>query len=79
MESDPAERLVEKIRAFVAEQLDDEERQLFAALIAPGLARAYEDPEVAGFDMIDWESRPLPRALGEALRRANIRVEGLEP
>lgn len=35
-----AERLLAKVRAFVA-GLDDDERQLFAALIGPGVALAH--------------------------------------
>lgn len=45
---DTAERLLAKVREFAA-SLDDDERALFATLIAPGVARAYqEDDEVVG-------------------------------
>jgi hypothetical protein len=75
--AEAAERLLAKIRAFIATELDEEERKLFAALIAPGIAQAYSTPEVAGFDEEPW-SRPLPEALSAALRTAGVRVIGLE-
>jgi len=78
MEPDPAERLILKLRAFVNEDLEDQERALFAALIAPGVARAYDDDEITGFAMTDWSSDRLPAALAEAIRRSGIRVVGLE-
>ena len=78
MELDAAERLLEKIRRFVADDLDDEERPLYAALLAPGVARAYAEAEVTGFEVIDWVPATLPEALAEAIRRGNIRIEGLD-
>ena len=75
---DAAVRLIEKIRAFIARDLDDEERELFAALLAPGVAQAYDESEVAGFAAVDWSDKPFPEALGNALRDARIRVTGLE-
>jgi len=77
MERDPATTLIEKIRTFIAEDLDEEERPLFAALLAPAIARAFESVEVDGFEMVEWEPNPLPRALVDALRDAGVRVEGL--
>lgn len=78
MEPQAAYRLLEKIRAFVA-QLDDEERSLFAALIAPGVARAYAEQEVEGFGLPGWSPTALPESLVMALRDRRVRVEGLEP
>ena len=75
---DAAVRLLAKIREFVASELDDEERELFAALLAPGVAQAYDETEVAGFAAIDWSDKPFPEALGKALRDARIRVTGLD-
>ena len=75
-----AQRLLAKIRTFVAEQLDDDEAALFAALVAPGVARAYEDDEdeVHGFGSdVDWRPGALPDSLAEAVRNGGIRVEGL--
>ena len=73
-----ARRLLAKIRAFVADQLDDEEAALFAALVAPGVARAYQDDDVEGFGSdVDWRPGALPDSLAEAVRDGGIRVEGL--
>ena len=79
-----AERLLSKIRRFVAEELDDEEAALFAALVAPGVARAYEtetESDVVGFaggSDVDWRPGALPESLAEAVRAGGIRVEGLD-
>jgi hypothetical protein len=73
-----AERLLAKIRTFVAEQLDDEEAALFAALVAPGVARAYEDEDVVAFGSeVDWRPGALPESLAEVVREGGVRVEGL--
>ncbi len=74
-----ASRLLAKIRAFVADELDEEEATLFAALVAPGVARAYhDDGEVEGFGLdVDWRPGALPESLAEAVRDGRIRVEGL--
>ena len=74
--SEAATRLLEKLRGFVADQLDDEERALLAVLLAPGVAMAYPSDEVVGFGA-DWRPDALPEALAEALRRGGLRVEGL--
>ena len=76
--SDPASRLLDKLRQFVAEQLDDDERQAFAALLAPGVARAHEpDAEVVGFSASEWLPGALPEHLSEAIRDRDLRIEGL--
>lgn len=73
-----ARRLLAKIRAFVTDQLDDQEAALFAALVAPGVARAYQDDDVEGFGSdVDWRPGALPDSLAEAVRDGGIRVEGL--
>ena len=73
-----ADRLLQKVRAFVADQLDEEEAQLFAALVAPGIARAYVEEDVVGFGSeVDWRPGALPESLAEAVRSGGIRVEGL--
>jgi len=73
-----ADTLLAKIRAFVANELTDEEATLFAALVAPGVARAYQDDEVTGFGSdVDWRPAALPDSLAEAVRDRAIRVEGL--
>lgn len=91
MDRDPnreaAERLLAKVREFVA-SLDDDERALFATLLAPGVARAYqEDDEVVGFGEagareagageVGWSPAALPDALVRELREQGVRVEGL--
>lgn len=68
--------LVEKLRTFVS-QLTPTERRLFAALIAPGVARAHSDDDVVGFGMTGWSPQQLPEALARAIREADVRVEGL--
>ena len=73
-----ARRLLAKIRAFVTDQLDDKEAALFAALVAPGVARAYQDDDVASFGSdVDWRPGALPDSLAQAVRDGGIRVEGL--
>lgn len=81
--SDPAERLLEKLRRFIEEELDPEEAGLLAALVAPGIANAHApDDEVVGFDQgsggpAEWRPGALPDALANAVRGRNLRIEGL--
>lgn len=77
MDPTSGEKLLEKVRAFVLE-LPGDERALFGALIAPGIAQAYIEDEVSGFAMTDWSTARLPAALSEAIRQSGIRVLGLE-
>jgi hypothetical protein len=76
MDATAADRLLDKVRHFVADTLDEDERALFAALIAPGVARAYSG-EVETFGVAGWAPADLPDALAEALREGGVRVEGL--
>lgn len=69
-----AERLIEKLREF-ASTLGSEERQLLAALLAPGIDAAWGEPEVTGFEL-DWTPGALPSHLAEAIRGRDLRVEG---
>lgn len=72
---DVAERLLEKVRSF-AESLEEQERPLFAALIAPGVAAAWADEdEVEGFG-VAWTSTQVQQHLHQAIRTRNLRVEG---
>ena len=73
-----AERLLAKIRTFVAEQLNDDEAALFAALLAPGVAQAYraDAAAVSGAD-VDWRPDALPESLAAAVRDGGVRVVGL--
>ena len=72
-----AERLLEKLRHFIATDLDGNERALLAQLLAPGVASAHTDQEVTGFGIATWMPASLPRALVDALDRHGVRVEGL--
>lgn len=72
-----AKRMLEKVKAFVSEQLDDEERPLFAALVAPGVASAYGADETSGFGLVEWRPDAVPGALVDALRAEGVRVVGL--
>jgi hypothetical protein len=70
------ERLLAKLRRFVADDLDAEERVVLGALLAPGVAAAYGAAEVSGFGTTDLT--PLPALLADALARSGIRVVGLD-
>jgi len=74
--AEAAQRLLAKLRSFVADELDDEERSLLAVLLAPGVSLAYPEDEVVGF-AVDWRSNALPDALAVTLREGGLRVEGL--
>ena len=71
-----ADRLLDKLRDLVEHNLDDDERALFAALLAPGLEQAYGSAEVEGFSA-DWGASTLPAALADAVRDRQVRIEGL--
>jgi len=75
MSASPAERLLDKLRRLVEAELDDDERALFAALVAPAIVAAYGDAEVVGF--ADWSNDRLPGALADAIRNRQVRIEGL--
>lgn len=70
--SDPtaaaARALLEKVRRFIADELDADERKLFAALLAPGVASAFDEAEVSGFGVTSWSPAALPEALAAAVR-----------
>ncbi len=69
-------RLLDKLKVFASE-LDDEERQLLAALLAPGVARSWqEESEVEGF-IVDWLPSSTPEALRAAIVDRGFRIEGL--
>jgi hypothetical protein len=76
-DDETAARVLEKLRTFVA-SLDDDERAVLAALLAPGVASAYADPdrEVVGFTMEGgWSPDRLPESLASHIRGKGIRVE----
>ncbi|HSL56694.1 MAG TPA: hypothetical protein VK866_02525 [Acidimicrobiales bacterium] len=73
---DPASSLLDKLAAFAGE-LDDDERALLAALLAPGIAKAHQDdPEVMAFDGTTWLPTDLPQHLASQIRDRHLRVEG---
>lgn len=78
--SDAAERLLAKVRRFVAQDLDADERAMFAALLAPAVARVWAIDEVQGYghELSSWSPDALPEALRDALRRGGVRLEGLD-
>lgn len=76
--NDIAQRVLAKVQAFVRDELDDEERLLFGALVAPGIAQAYRDDDVEGFAAAPWAARLLPEDMAEAVRDRGVRVTGLE-
>jgi hypothetical protein len=77
MPPEAAERLLEKLRKFITTELDEPERVLFAALVAPAIARAHAESEVEGFGVSGWATADLPSELSSALQRGGVRVEGL--
>ena len=79
MEPDAAQRLLAKVRRFVAEELDETERAMFAALVAPAVARIWAEEEVEAYQESTWSPAALPDALRAALREGGVRVVGLEP
>src|SRR4051812_8394255 len=72
-----AERLLDKLRRFIATDLDGDERALLAQLLAPGVAAAHVDEEVAGFGLATWSPVRPPRSRGAPPARQGGGVEGL--
>jgi hypothetical protein len=69
-----AERLLEKVRAFIHDELTPEERALFAVLLAPGVAEANGSSDVSGFAADVWEPAPLPDHLARMVRASGMRI-----
>lgn len=75
-----AHRLLDKVSGFVA-TLDDHERALMAALLAPGIDAAWNDTSAdddAGF-RLTWTPRRLPAHLVDAVRKAEFRITTTQP
>lgn len=70
--------MVQKLRDFSRTHLDEDERALFAVLLAPGVAQAYVEDDVSGYAMTEWSPEALPESLAEALRESGVRVVGLD-
>lgn len=71
-------RLVQKLREFSQTGLDEEERALFAVLLAPGIAQAYARDDVSGYAVTEWDPRTFPESLATALRDSGVMVIGLD-
>ena len=59
--------------------LDDDERALFATLLAPGVAQAYapdDEDEVVGFGSA-WLPQRLPEHLARVIRDHDVRISGI--
>ena len=63
----PASRLLERLHDF-AQNLDDDERELFAVLVGPGMQQLTNDDEVSGFgvEAPRWEPGSLRDRLANA-------------
>ena len=71
-----AEQMLGKVRAFI-ETLEPEERSLFAALIAPGVAAAYAPADdVEGFGTV-WSGSRVQEHLRSAIRSRELTIEGM--
>jgi hypothetical protein len=71
----PESTALVKLRAFIRDDLDPEERVVIASLLAPAIAQAFETdaPEVEGFSAVEW--RPtLPETLAEQIRVSGMQV-----
>ncbi len=78
-ELDPAvaSAALAKLRVFV-ESLDEDERSVVAALLAPAVAQAYaEEPDVVGFEAEAeaWLPTHLPDVLMDEVRTHGWRIE----
>lgn len=78
IDTDPAARLVQKLREFAQTRLDAQERALLAILLAPGVARAYRSEDIAGVPAVEWSAQRLPDSLSQALHAGGISVLGLD-
>lgn len=73
--------LIDKLRKF-ADELGDDERQLLAALLSPGIAAAYDTDEGSddgdgdGPSSTSWTTARLPEHLRAAIEHRSLRVEG---
>lgn len=74
-DEDVAERLLEKLRRFIREDLDEQERAAMAVLVAPAVARANGADDVTGFAADSWEPAPLPEHLARVVRETHIRID----
>jgi nucleoside-diphosphate-sugar epimerase len=73
---DAATSLLSKVREFI-ETLGDEERQVFAAMLAPAVTEAWEADEVAGFDA--WTPTRVQDHLQRAIRNERLVIGRADP
>ncbi|MCU0269046.1 MAG: hypothetical protein MUF83_10395 [Acidimicrobiales bacterium] len=78
-EHEAAGSLMAKLRLFIRDELDADERALFASLMAPAVAQAFGESgtDVEGFGIVRWRPH-LPEALVTELHAEGITVVGLE-
>jgi hypothetical protein len=71
----PETRALAKLRAFIRDGLEPDERVVVASLLAPAVAQAFDEgePEVEGFGMVEWKP-VLPERLAEQVRASGMKV-----
>lgn len=74
-ETDAAARLLTRMRHF-AQDLADDERELFAVLVGPGMQELTEPAEVTGFaaDGVRWEPDTLRGRLAAAVQDSEWQI-----
>jgi len=74
---DAAASVLAKVRTFI-DTLEDDERQVFAAMLAPAVAEAWaSDDDVAGFEV--WTPTRVHDHLNRAIRDQRFRIERADP
>jgi hypothetical protein len=75
MSDSPETRALAKLRTFIRDGLEPDERVVVASLLAPAVAQAFDgsEPEVEGFGVVEW--RPtLPETLADQIRTSGMKV-----
>jgi len=74
-ETDAATRLLDQMRDF-AKGLADDERELFAVLVGPGMQQLTEPDDVTGFgaDGVRWEAGSLRDRLSHAVQESEWQI-----
>jgi hypothetical protein len=75
MTDSPETRALAKLRAFIRDGLEPDERIVVASLLAPAVAQAFDggDPEVEGFGVVEWKPT-LPETLADQIRGSGMKV-----
>lgn len=71
-----AEALLGKVRRFASE-LEPDERELFAALVGPGVALAHREADDVEAFAMTWEPTRLPAHLAAVVRDQDVQIHGL--